>query len=146
MRSVKPKANKRHPKSIKIPFLNAKNETPIIIEPIITIRTFIGSVLIKFIACKDKPTKSKEGPTITKGYKIEGVLDNWILNSSLFTSLLPKLQRIKSITHKPICATTPIVVIIDAIKFKVFLGKTKLKEINKTAPIKLNQWAKSIGF
>ncbi|WP_456518429.1 hypothetical protein [Aquimarina sp. 433] len=45
----------------------------------------------------------------------------------------------KSIVQSPMWAITPIAVKTDAMEFNLFFGKTLLKLINSTAPVKLNQ-------
>lgn len=62
-----PKVKIKQLKSIQIPSFKTKKENPTAIEPIITIRDFSVSVFIKANACKDKPIKSKDGPTTING-------------------------------------------------------------------------------
>ncbi|MNR47118.1 hypothetical protein D3C85_1661770 [compost metagenome] len=75
--------------NIKIPFFNIKNETPTKGAPTITIKALIIFVLIKLHACTAKPTKRSDGPTITNGNKIKGVLLICSLKATFATSLSP---------------------------------------------------------
>src|SRR6218665_369023 len=123
-----------------------KNEKPTAGAPSMTNKACKVWVLIKFDAWVANPIKSKDGPIIIKGYRIDGVLLMCLLNSILAISSFPKLHIIKSIVQSPICAITPNTVKKEAKVFKLFFGNTLLNESSNTAPVKLNQCAKSIGF
>jgi len=111
-----------------------------------TIKACSVWVLIKFVAWVANPIKSREGPMIIKGYRMDGVLLMCSLNAIRAISSSPKLHIIKSMVQRPIWAITPNAVRKEATVFKLFFGNTLLNESNNTAPIRLSQWAKSIGF